>query len=72
MIKVFRALELKIRLQGRIQKNIVNAYLNRDGIPMLWKMLYSNIAHDSFYKHNQHCRESYFHDFTKTNGCFFD
>ena len=70
MIKFIRALELTIIIQGRIQKNTVNVYLKCDGIPILWKKHYSQIVHDRYYKHNLHCRESHFHDFTKCNGCF--
>ena len=70
MNKFIRALELTIIIQGRIRRNVVNAYLKCDGIPILWKKHYSKIAHDSYCKHNQHCRESHFHGFTNFNGCF--
>ena len=41
MIKFTRALELTNRIHGRIQKNVVNAYLKCDNIPILWKKHYS-------------------------------
>ena len=69
MIKFIRALELKIIIQGKLHENVVNVYLKCDGIPLLWKKHYSKITHDRYYKHNQHCRESHFHDFTNCNGC---
>ena len=55
-IKIIKALELTIRVPGRIQKNIVNAYLKCDGLPILWKKQYLKMAHDEGYKYNQHCR----------------
>ena len=64
MIKINRALDFKIIIQVRIHKSLVNASLNCDGILILWRKHYSKIAHDRYYKHNQHCRESHFHDFT--------
>ena len=70
MIKFIRALELTIIIQERIHKNIVNAYVNCDNVPILWKKHYARIRHDRYDKHNQHCRESHFLDFTKCNGCF--
>ena len=70
MIEFIRALELRIRIQGRIHKNVLNACLKCDCIPISWKKHYSKIAHDRYYKHNQHCRESHFHYFTICNGCF--
>ena len=51
MIKFFRALELTIRIQGRVRKNIVNTYLKCDNIPILWKKYYLKIAHDRGYKY---------------------
>ena len=70
MMKFIRALELTIRIKGRIHKNVVNAYLKCYNIPILWKKHYSKIVHDRYYKHNLQCRESHFHDFTNCNGCF--
>ena len=70
MIKFIRALEVAIRIQGRIDKSFVNAYLKCDNIPILWKKHYSKIVHDKCCKHNQNCSESRFLDFTKCNGCF--
>ena len=48
-IKFIRALELTIRIQGRIHKNLVDAHLNCDGIPILWKMHNSKTADDRFF-----------------------
>ena len=70
MIKFIRALELTIRIEGRLHKKNINAYLICDDLPILWKKHYSKIAHDTYYKHTQHCSESYFHDFIKRNGSF--
>ena len=70
MIKFIRALELTIRIEGRIQKNFVSAFINYDNVPILCKKHYARIGHDRYYKHNQHYRESNIHDFTKCNGCF--
>ena len=69
VIKFIRALELTIRLQGRIHKN-VNASLNCDGIPILWIKQNLKMAHDEGYKYNQYCRIRYVHHFTSCNGCF--
>ena len=55
MIKCFRGLELTIRIQGRIHKNVVNAYLKCDGIPILWKKHYLKMAQNGGYKYNKHC-----------------
>ena len=46
MTKNIRALELTKRIQGRTQKNYVNAYLNCDGIRLIWKKHYFKMAHD--------------------------
>ena len=70
LIKFIRALELTIRIQGRVHKNIVNVYSKSDGIPILWKKHYLKITHDRYYKHNQRRRMRYVHDFTRCNGCF--
>ena len=69
MIEFVRAFELTIRTQGRIHKKIVKVYLRCDRDPILWKKRYSKIAHDRYYKHNLHCRESCFHNFIRCNGC---
>ena len=60
MIIFIRILELTIRIKRRIHKNIMNAYLNCDKVPILWKKHYARIRHDRYYEHKQHCRESYF------------
>ena len=70
MIKFIRALKLTNRMQGRIHKNIVNAYIKCDGIPIIWKKHDLKIVHDEGYKYNQHCCMRYIHDFTSCNGCF--
>ena len=70
MVKFIRALGLTIGIQGRIHENNVNAYLNCDGIPTLWKKHYLKMVYDEGYKYNQHCRMRYVHDFTGCNGCF--
>ena len=70
MIKFIRALDLTIRIQGRIHKSIVNAYLKCDGIPILWKKTLLKKSHDEVYKYNQPCMR-YVHDFTSCNGCFW-
>ena len=57
MIKFIRVFELTIRIQGRIHKNIVNAFLKCDGILILWKKHYSKMVPAEGYKYNQHCRE---------------
>ena len=56
MIKFIRALELTIRIQGKVHKNIINAYVNCDNVPILWKKHYAKIKHDRYDKHNQLCR----------------
>ena len=71
MNEFIRALKLIIKIQGKIHKNIVNVHLKCDGIPIIWKKHYSKVVHDRFHKHNLHCLESHFHDFTKCNGCFW-
>ena len=70
MVEFIRVLELTIRIQERIQKN-VHANLKCDNIPILWKKHYLTIAHDGSCKFNQNCREKYFHDFTSCNGCIW-
>ena len=70
MIKFIRALELTIRIRGRIHKNKINAYLKCAGIPIIWRKHYLKMAHDEGYKYNQHCRMRYVHDFTCCKGCF--
>ena len=69
MIRFIRDLELTIRIQGRIHKNIVNAFLRCNNFPIMWKKHYLKIADDGGCKYNQHCCESYFQDFTSCNGC---
>ena len=61
MIKFIRVLELTIRIQGTIHKNILNAYTNCDGIPIIWIKHYLKTAHDEDYIYNQHCRMRYVH-----------
>ena len=71
--KFIRALKLTIIIQGRICKNVVNAYIKCDNIPILWKKCFLEIAHDRSCEYNQHCRERHFHNFTSCksiiNGC---
>ena len=57
MIKFNKALELTIRIQGRIHKIIVNDYSKSDDTPIIWKKHYLKMAHDEGYKYNQHCRK---------------
>ena len=69
-IKLNIALELTITIQRRIHKNIVDAYMNCDNVPISRKKHYARIRHDRYYKHNQYCRESYFHNFTNCYRSF--
>ena len=46
MYNFIRPLELTIIMQGRIHKNLVNAYLKCDNTPIFWKKYFLKIAHD--------------------------
>ena len=70
IIKFISALELIIRIQGKICKNVVNAYAICDNVPIIWKKHYVKIRHDRYGKHNQLCRENHFHNFANFNGCY--
>ena len=72
LYKLNKIIETKIIKRGLIYKNKLNLYLTSENIPILWKKHYSKISfsYDVYYKHNQDCRERYFHDFTSCNGRF--
>ena len=48
MNETIKALELTIRIEGRIHKNTVNAYMNCDKVQILWKRQYARIGHDRY------------------------
>ena len=60
---------MTIVIQGKLYKNVVNAYLNCDNLPILRKFFFVKIAQDGGCEYYQHCRERHFHDFTSCNGC---
>ena len=63
MCKFIRIIELKIKIQGRINNNIIKIYLRSENIPILWKFFFVRIAikRDNGLKSvNQQCHERHF------------
>ena len=48
LIKFIRTLEITIRIEGGIHKNIVSAYIICDNVPILWKKHYARTRHDRY------------------------